>query len=48
MGVAAGLSAVLAIKWMIAWLSHRGLGVFGWWRLLAAGVVSLMLLTGYL
>jgi len=39
------LSAVVAVKWMVAWLNHRGLAVFGWWRLIAAGVVTVLLVT---
>lgn len=36
----AWLSAVLAVKWMVSWLSKRSLAVFGWWRLaVAAGTV---------
>ncbi len=44
--VAAWLSAILAVKWMVAWLNHRGFAVFGYWRLAAAAVVIFMLLTG--
>jgi undecaprenyl-diphosphatase len=44
--VAAWLSAILAVKWMVAWLNHRGFGVFGYWRLAAAAVVIFMLVTG--
>lgn len=43
---AAWLSAVLAVKWMVAWLSERGLAVFGWWRLSAAALVVFLVLTG--
>lgn len=43
---AAWVSAVLAVKWMVAWLSRRGLGVFGWWRLAAAAFVLFMIGTG--
>lgn len=42
---AAAISAWIAVKWMVAWLSSRGLGLFGWWRLLAAAVVVTLLLT---
>ena len=45
---AAWISAVLAVKWMVAWLSRRGLAVFGWWRLAAAAIVAGLLLTGRL
>jgi len=44
--LAAWIAAVVSVKWMVAWLSTRGLGVFGWWRLGAAGAVSVLLLTG--
>jgi undecaprenyl-diphosphatase len=43
--VAAWLSAVLAVRWMVAWLNGHGLGVFGWWRLSAATLVTLWLCT---
>jgi undecaprenyl-diphosphatase len=43
--ITAGISAWLAVRWMVAWLSRRGLGIFGWWRLIAAAVVSALLLT---
>lgn len=44
----AWLAAVVSVKWMIAWLSHRGLGIFGWWRLTAASLVAVLLLTNVL
>lgn len=43
---AAWISAVLAVRWMVTWLSQRGLAVFGWWRLGAALVTAGWLLTG--
>lgn len=46
--LAAWLSALLAVKWMVAWLNERGLSIFGWWRLTAAGTVVGMILTGRL
>ena len=43
---AAWLSAVASVRWMVGWLNTRGLGVFGWWRLVAAALVTALLLTG--
>ena len=40
----AWLAAVLAVRWMVNWLNQRGLGVFGWWRLIAALLVAVWLL----
>lgn len=36
------------MKWMVAWLNRHGLGLFGWWRLAAAAIVAVLLLTGQL
>ena len=44
--MASWFSAVLAVRWMVTWLSKHGLGVFAWWRLAAALVVVVMILTG--
>lgn len=44
---AAWVSAILAVKWMVGWLTQHGMAVFGWWRLLAALAVSILLLTGH-
>jgi undecaprenyl-diphosphatase len=42
----AWVSAVVAIRWMVTWLNRRGMGVFGWWRLAAAGLVLALEVTG--
>lgn len=44
----AWLAAVVAVKWMLAWLNQRGLSIFGWWRLVAAALVAGLLLSGQL
>ncbi|MCC6746042.1 MAG: undecaprenyl-diphosphate phosphatase [Deltaproteobacteria bacterium] len=43
-GVAA-LSAVLAVAWMVSYLKRRGLGVFGYYRILVALGTAALLLT---
>lgn len=45
---AAWISALLAVKWMVGWLTRHGMTIFGWWRLLAALAVSILLTTGHL
>jgi undecaprenyl-diphosphatase len=42
--VSAWIAAVLSVRWMVDWLNRRGLGVFGWWRLIAAALVAIWLL----
>lgn len=41
---AAWLSAVIAVKWMVAYLKSHGLEIFGWYRIGAAFVVASWLL----
>lgn len=41
--VVAFLSAMAAVKWMVAWLNDRGFEVFGWYRI-AVGVLAFVLL----
>jgi undecaprenyl-diphosphatase len=40
---AAWISAVIAVRWMVAWLQHHSMAVFGWWRA-GAGALTLAFL----
>ena len=43
--VLAFISAVIAIRWMVGYLRRHGLEIFGWYRLLVAAVVLVVLIT---
>jgi len=43
--VFAFFSAVIAIKWMVAYLNRHGLAIFGYYRVLLALVVAVLLIT---
>jgi undecaprenyl-diphosphatase len=44
--VAAWLSAVLSVRWMVAWLGRRNFRIFAIWRLAVAVTVAALLLGG--
>ncbi|MFZ5477677.1 MAG: undecaprenyl-diphosphate phosphatase [Myxococcota bacterium] len=46
--VAAAVSAAVSVKWMVAWLASRGMGLFAAWRIGLAAVVATLLLMGVL
>jgi undecaprenyl-diphosphatase len=45
---AAAVAALLAVRWMVAYLARHDLALFGWWRLAAAGLVAVLLSAGVL
>ncbi len=40
------VSAVIAIRWMVTYLRRHSLEIFGWYRLIVAGVALVLLITG--
>lgn len=45
-GVAAFVSAIFAVKWMVNYLNQKGMNVFGYYRITAALIIAILLLTG--
>jgi undecaprenyl-diphosphatase len=46
--IAATISAAIAVKWMVGYLNRSGLGVFGWYRIVVAGIAAAMIATNFL
>jgi len=46
--IVATISAALAIKWLVAYLTRHGLAVFGWYRLLLSAVFIALIASGWL
>ncbi|MHB1138714.1 MAG: undecaprenyl-diphosphate phosphatase [Microthrixaceae bacterium] len=44
--VFAFVSAVIAIKWMVAYLQQHSLAIFGWYRIVASGLTAGLVISG--
>jgi undecaprenyl-diphosphatase len=44
--VFAFISAVIAIKWMVAYLQQHSLAIFGWYRIIASGLTAGLIISG--
>jgi len=45
--VAAWGSAVLAVKWMVAYLKKHGIALFGYYRVAAAVAIGVLIAVGF-
>ncbi|HEX2951087.1 MAG TPA: undecaprenyl-diphosphate phosphatase [Armatimonadota bacterium] len=44
----AWLAAVISVKWMVGYLNRHGLAIFGYYRIVLAIVVSVLIITGFM
>ncbi len=42
------VTAVVAVKWMVQYLATKSLAIFGWYRIVAAGITTTLLVAGTL
>lgn len=47
-GVVAFITAIIAVKWMVGYVTNRSLAIFGWYRIAIAAVTTALLLSGVL
>lgn len=45
--IGATVSAALAVKWMVGYLNRKGLGVFGWYRIVVGVIVGVLIITDF-
>ncbi len=41
------LAAIISVKWMVGWISRRGLSIFGWYRILLSVLTAGMIFRGW-
>ncbi len=46
--LASGISAFVAVKWMVDWINRKGMAVFGYWRVGLGLTIIALLLLGHL
>ena len=46
--IVATISAAVAVKWLVGYLSRRGVALFGWYRLVIAAVIAILAYFGVL
>jgi len=44
--VVAFVAAVVAVRWLVSYLSRHGLELFGWYRIVVAGIAIVLVITG--
>jgi undecaprenyl-diphosphatase len=47
-GIVATIVAAVCVRFLVSWLTRRGLGVFAWYRLVVAGVLTALLAAGWI
>ena len=44
----AAVTAALSVRFLVNWLTRHGLAAFAWYRLAVAGVLTVLLASGFL
>jgi undecaprenyl-diphosphatase len=44
--VVAFVAAVVAVRWLVSYLSRHGLELFGWYRIVVAAIAIVLVITG--